>query len=214
MFLQCSQAQHSASFEELTAAQKEMERLESVLLEELTRHFSLRVDLRQFEELPVKLSGSDEVHRLSHLGRVTLKNPQLIMINFADRPAAIHDAKLALQKSALNVNPQQEGIVLYVPVPRMTRERREQLAKDARQKLFNDFKKAVNEVSLFPRSPSRAGVRQVRQEGLQCGAQPGRGQEEAELVARTQAQSGEARTSAGRRKTEATSRRSRLNRSG
>lgn len=124
-----------------------MQDLEERLHKELIRHFSLKVDLRQFEDLPVKLTASGEVHKMSHLGRISLKNSQLVMINFANAPTAIQDAKLALQMSALNVNPQQEGIILYVPVPKMTRERREQLAKDAKGKLLNDYKKAVNDVS-------------------------------------------------------------------
>lgn len=53
---------------------------------------------------------------MNRLGRVTLKSPQMVMINFADNPTAIKAARVALQKSSLAVNPQQEGIVLYIPV--------------------------------------------------------------------------------------------------
>lgn len=83
---------------------------------------------------------------MNRLGRVTLKSPQMVMINFGDNPTAIKAAKLALQKSNLNVNPQQEGVTLYVPVPKMTRERREYLASTAKAKMFNDYKEALNEV--------------------------------------------------------------------
>ncbi|KHN71861.1 putative ribosome-recycling factor, mitochondrial [Toxocara canis] len=86
-------------------------------------------------------------HRMNRLGRVVLKSPQMVMINFGDNPTAIKAAKLAIQKSNLNVNPQQEGVALYVPVPRMTRERREQLAATAKAKMFNDFKEALNVAS-------------------------------------------------------------------
>ncbi|CAD5207617.1 unnamed protein product [Bursaphelenchus okinawaensis] len=133
-------------FEEYDCALSEMRSLEARLEDELQRHFSTKVDLRQYEDLRVPISGTDEVHRLGNLGRVTMKNPQMIMINFADKPTAIKDAKVALQKSALNVNPQHEGIMLYIPVPRMTKERREQLAKDARTLVLNDYKKAINDV--------------------------------------------------------------------
>ncbi|CAD5207595.1 unnamed protein product [Bursaphelenchus okinawaensis] len=130
-------------FEEYDCALSEMRSLEGRLEDELQRHFSTKVDLRQYEDLRVPISGTDEVHRLGNLGRVTMKNPQIIMINFADKPTAI---KVALQKSALNVNPQHEGIMLYIPVPRMTKERREQLAKDAKTLVLVDYKKAVNDV--------------------------------------------------------------------
>jgi len=40
--------------------------------------------------------------------------------------------KTAIATSGLNVNPQQEGTTLYVPVPRVTHEHRETLAKNAK----------------------------------------------------------------------------------
>ena len=40
--------------------------------------------------------------------------------------------KTAIATSGLNVNPQQEGTTLYVPVPRVTHEHREMLAKNAK----------------------------------------------------------------------------------
>ncbi|MFH4980680.1 hypothetical protein AB6A40_007389 [Gnathostoma spinigerum] len=124
---------------------KEMQELEKILVEELAKHFSTMVDLRVYENLPVILENGEE-ELMNRLGRVTLKSPQMVVINFSDNPAVIKAAKLALQKSALNVNPQQEGIALYIQVPKMSRERREQLAHSAKHVLFNDFKKALNDV--------------------------------------------------------------------
>ncbi|VDM54440.1 unnamed protein product [Angiostrongylus costaricensis] len=126
-------------------AVNEMKEVEAVLGEELTRHFSLQVDLRVYEDMLVKLEKGGE-HRMSSIGRVSLKSPVMVMINFADNPTAIKWAKLAIQKSHLSVTPQQEGVVLYVPVPRMTRERREQLAHEAKGKILNDYKRALNDI--------------------------------------------------------------------
>ncbi|KAJ1372527.1 hypothetical protein KIN20_034703 [Parelaphostrongylus tenuis] len=126
-------------------AMKEMKDVEAVLGEELTRHFSIQVDLRVYEDMLVTLEKGGE-QRMSSLGRVSLKSPMMVMINFADNPTAIKWAKLAIQKSHLNVTPQQEGVVLYVPVPRMTRERREHLAHDAKGKILNDYKQALNDI--------------------------------------------------------------------
>ncbi|KAK6045393.1 ribosome recycling factor [Cooperia oncophora] len=128
-------------------ALKEMKEVEEVLCEELAKHFSPQVDLRVYEDLLVKLEKGDE-HKMGHLGRVSLKNPTMVMINFADNPSAIKWAKLAIQKSYLNVTPQHEGVVLYLPVPRMTRERREQLAHDAKAKILNEYKQALNEIYI------------------------------------------------------------------
>ncbi|CCD67783.1 Ribosome-recycling factor, mitochondrial [Caenorhabditis elegans] len=124
---------------------KEIQRVEGLLVEELTRHFSLKVDIRQYEDVMVKLeNGKDKP--LSMIARVTLKSPLMIMINFQDNPSAIKAAKLAIQKSTLNVTPQQEGAVLYVNVPPMSKERREKMASDAKGRILNEYKKAINEI--------------------------------------------------------------------
>lgn len=47
-------------------------------------------------------------------------------------PQYITHVKTAISSSGLNVNPQQEGTTLYVPVPRVTHEHREMLAKNAK----------------------------------------------------------------------------------
>uniref|UniRef100_A0A0K0EKX0 Ribosome-recycling factor, mitochondrial n=1 Tax=Strongyloides stercoralis TaxID=6248 RepID=A0A0K0EKX0_STRER len=131
----------------LVNAKKEMEELEKSLIDELSRHFSLQIDLRVYEDILVKLDDGTS-KKMKHIARVSCKSSNMVMINFADNPETIKSARIALQKSSLNVNPQQEGIVLYIPVPRMTKERREQLANTAKTKVFNEYKKALNEVYI------------------------------------------------------------------
>lgn len=58
----------------------------------------------------------------------------------------IKSVRLAIEQSKLNVTPRQEGAVLYISLPRITRERRENLANNASKKLLNEYKKALNEV--------------------------------------------------------------------
>lgn len=124
---------------------KEIDRLEKLLAEELSRHFSLQVDIRQFEDLIVKLDNGTE-QKMSHIARVTLKSPVLVVISFTENPAVMKAAKLAIQKSSLNVTPQQEGATFYIRIPPMSREHREQKAADAKGKILNEYKKALNEV--------------------------------------------------------------------
>uniref|UniRef100_A0A0N4ZMM8 Ribosome-recycling factor, mitochondrial n=1 Tax=Parastrongyloides trichosuri TaxID=131310 RepID=A0A0N4ZMM8_PARTI len=126
-------------------AQKEMDKIEKVLVDELSKHFSLQVDLRVFEDILVQLDDGT-TKKMNHLGRVSCKSAHMVMINFSDNPSAISNAKIALQKSSLNVTPQQEGVVLHINIPRMTRERREKLANIAKTKIFNDYKNALNDI--------------------------------------------------------------------
>ncbi|CAI5439206.1 unnamed protein product [Caenorhabditis angaria] len=143
-----NQQVHFANLEEnqiVKDTHKELQEVEKILHEELARHFSLKVDVRQYEEIMVKLdTGKDK--QLSHLARVTMKSPLMVMINFQDNPAAMKAAKLAIQKSTLNVTPQQEGAVLYITIPPMSRERREKMAQDAKTRILNEYKKALNEI--------------------------------------------------------------------
>lgn len=60
------------------------------------------------------------------------KSPQLLVINVSSTPQYVTHVKTAILTSGLNVNPQQEGTTFYVPVPRVTREHREMLAKNAK----------------------------------------------------------------------------------
>ncbi|GMT28218.1 hypothetical protein PFISCL1PPCAC_19515 [Pristionchus fissidentatus] len=128
-------------------ALKEMKNLEATLVSHLATQTSLQVDLRPYESVIVKLEDKTE-ERLGKIARVSLKGARTVVINVSERPSTIKAIKAALQNSAVtaSVNVQQEGVVLYVATPLMTRERREKLAEEASTTLLNDYKKRVNEV--------------------------------------------------------------------
>ncbi|CEF66241.1 Ribosome-recycling factor, mitochondrial [Strongyloides ratti] len=144
-----SKTKISVNFENqiIREAKNEMEEIERILAEELTKHFSLQVDLRIYEDILVDLEDGS-TKKMKHIGRISCKNNNMIAINFSDNPTLIKNAKLALQKSSLNINPQQEGVVLYISIPKMTRERREALANSAKSKVFNEYKNALNKVYI------------------------------------------------------------------
>jgi len=66
------------------------------------------------------------------LFQVVQKNPQLMLINMTATPQYITQVKAAIVNSGMNVNIQQDGTSLFVPIPRVTREHREGLAKNAK----------------------------------------------------------------------------------
>lgn len=70
-------------------------------------------------------------------------------MDFTSNPASIKAAKLAIMNN-LNVNTQQDGICLYATMPKMTRARREELARTAETKLYNEYRLALNEVLFLP----------------------------------------------------------------
>ena len=53
----------------------------------------------------------------------------------------------AIRDSGMNLNPQQEGLTIYVPIPKVTKEFREKLAAGAKKKLTeskDSFRKVQN----------------------------------------------------------------------
>ncbi|GAB0098626.1 Ribosome recycling factor [Sergentomyia squamirostris] len=100
------------------------------LKEEYIRNISLRSAAGALEELKVKVDGKE--HKLQELGQIVRKNPQVIVINLSGFPQTIPAVLTTLQKSGMNLNPQQDGTTLFVTIPPVTKEHRENLAKGAK----------------------------------------------------------------------------------
>ncbi|KAI4461364.1 ribosome recycling factor [Holotrichia oblita] len=101
------------------------------LKEEFIKNLSLRTAAGSIENLTVNLDGKDYI--LQELGQIVRKNPTMTIVNMSVFPQAIPAAIKAIQKSGMNLNPQQDGTTLYIPVPKITTEHREHLAKNAKQ---------------------------------------------------------------------------------
>ncbi|KAH1004352.1 hypothetical protein HUJ04_004117 [Dendroctonus ponderosae] len=122
--------------------------MEKALLQmedDFVKHLSLRSTTGAIESVPVNLDGNE--HTMQELAQIVRKNPKTIVMNFATFPQAIPAALKALSKSGMNLNPQQDGTTLFIPVPKVTKEHREQLAKNAKQ-LFVKCKDSVRDVQL------------------------------------------------------------------
>lgn len=143
-----------AVMSELVAVDKIQEKCNSALdkmKDDFAKNLSLRSTTGSIESLPVKFEG--KVYELQELAQIVRKNPKTIVINFASFPQVIPDALKSIQHSGLNLNPQQDGTTLFVPVPKVTKEHREALAKnakalyikcrDALKDVQNDFIKKV-----------------------------------------------------------------------
>ena len=107
------------------------------LLVELHELYSKQIQLRTsslaFEELSVILPPNKKAHQLKELTQIIQKSPQMFMIDMSRHAQYIPNVLEAIQKSGLNVNPQQDGTTLYLPTPKVTREHREELAKNAKK---------------------------------------------------------------------------------
>lgn len=98
--------------------------------EDFSKHLSLRSTTGSIETLSLKFEGKG--YELQELAQIVRKNPKTIVVNFATFPQAIPDALKAITSSGLNLNPQQDGTTLYIPVPKVTKEHREALSRNAK----------------------------------------------------------------------------------
>lgn len=98
--------------------------------DDFAKNLSLRSTTGSIESLPVKFDAKN--YELQELAQIVRKNPKTIVLNFASFPQVIPDALKAIANSGLNLNPQQDGTTVYIPVPKVTKEHRESLAKNAK----------------------------------------------------------------------------------
>ena len=103
------------------------------LRELYSKQIQLQTSSLAFEELSITLPPNNKAHQLKELTQIIQKSPQMFMIDLARHAQYIPNVIEAIQKSGLNVNPQQDGTTLYLPTPKVTREHREELAKNAKK---------------------------------------------------------------------------------
>jgi len=81
---------------------------------------------------------------LRQLGSLSAPEPQLLTIQAYDR-SAIGAIEKAILQSDLGLNPNNDGVVIRIPIPELTEERREELAKHV-GRLAEEAKTAVRNV--------------------------------------------------------------------
>ncbi|CAG0888389.1 unnamed protein product [Darwinula stevensoni] len=104
---------------------------------------SLRTSIGSIESLTVELEG--DTFPLSEVAQLVKKSPQLYIINVSSFPQAAPSVMKAIQESGMNLNAQQEGTTIYLPVPKVTKEHRERLAKNAKI-MFNKCKEDIRNI--------------------------------------------------------------------
>ncbi|CAL1287428.1 unnamed protein product [Larinioides sclopetarius] len=80
--------------------------------------------------LRVKLQDEEfALHELAHISR---KNAQLVVLNMSEFPEVIKHVIQAINESGSEMNPQQEGTMIYLTIPKLSRDTREVLSKNAK----------------------------------------------------------------------------------
>ncbi|KAG7178049.1 Ribosome-recycling factor-like [Homarus americanus] len=112
------------------------------LKQDYIKNLSLRTSAGSIENLSVQLEGDE--YPLNEVAQVSRKSSHMLVINASAFPQALTGIIKAIQEAGMNLNPQQEGTTLYVPLPKVTKEHRENLAKNAKT-LYNRCKDQLRE---------------------------------------------------------------------
>lgn len=108
----------------------QMDKALTTMKDEFVKNLSLRSTTGAIETLKVNADGKE--YELQEIGQVIRKNPKTIVINLLGFPQLIPQVIATLNKSGMNLNPQQDGTTVFIPVPKITKEHRENLAKNAK----------------------------------------------------------------------------------
>ncbi|XP_060519585.1 ribosome-recycling factor, mitochondrial isoform X2 [Cylas formicarius] len=115
------------------------------LEEDFVKNLSLRSTAGAIESIPVTVDGT--THSLQEIAQIVRKNPKMVVINMSAFPQYIPDVVKAIGKSGMNLNPQQDGTSLFVPIPKVTKEHREGLSKSAKQ-LFTRSRDTIKDIQI------------------------------------------------------------------
>ncbi|XP_076701648.2 ribosome-recycling factor, mitochondrial isoform X6 [Callospermophilus lateralis] len=95
------------------------------------RHFATKKAKGSLDHITVVTA--DGKLALNQISQISMKSPQLILVNMASFPECTAAAIKAIRESGMNLNPEVEGTLIRVPIPIVTREHREMLVKLAKQ---------------------------------------------------------------------------------
>ncbi|XP_023054361.1 ribosome-recycling factor, mitochondrial isoform X3 [Piliocolobus tephrosceles] len=95
------------------------------------RHFATKKAKGSLDKIAVVTA--DGKLALNQISQISMKSPQLILVNMASFPECTAAAIKAIRESGMNLNPEVEGTLIRVPIPQVTREHREMLVKLAKQ---------------------------------------------------------------------------------
>ncbi|XP_051540046.1 ribosome-recycling factor, mitochondrial-like [Myxocyprinus asiaticus] len=116
------------SLEEL---KEDMAAVLTILKDDFSRNLNIRTSPGALDHITV--TTKDGKFPLNQLGQISMKPPQLLVVNMTGFPEAMAAVTRALQDSSMGLNPEVEGTIIRVPIPKVTREHRENLVKLAKQ---------------------------------------------------------------------------------
>nr|XP_012627239.1 ribosome-recycling factor, mitochondrial isoform X1 [Microcebus murinus]XP_012627240.1 ribosome-recycling factor, mitochondrial isoform X1 [Microcebus murinus]XP_012627241.1 ribosome-recycling factor, mitochondrial isoform X1 [Microcebus murinus] len=115
----------------LDEVDEEMKSVTEVLKDNFNKTLNIRTSPGSLDHIAVVTA--DGKLALNQISQISMKSPQLILVNMASFPECTAAAIKAIRESGMNLNPELEGTLIRVPIPKVTREHREMLVKLAKQ---------------------------------------------------------------------------------
>ncbi|XP_015273907.1 PREDICTED: ribosome-recycling factor, mitochondrial [Gekko japonicus] len=130
---------------DLEDVNEEMQAVVEALKEDFGKNVNIRTSPGALDHVIV--TTKDGKFPLNQLGQVSLKSPQLILVNMSNFPESAAAAIKGIRESGMDLNPEADGPIIRVPIPKVTREHREKLATLAKQ-LTNKAKESLRRVRV------------------------------------------------------------------
>jgi ribosome recycling factor len=125
------------------------------LKQDYNDNLQLRATPSTFEQINVKVHGGN-VMKLGEIAQVDTKSSNMFIIDLIKTPDMVRPVYDALIKSNLCSNPQIDKTSIYIPIPKFTREHRENMAKTAKLKCEQTVKKMHEVESKLMRKTKEA----------------------------------------------------------
>ncbi|XP_070655307.1 ribosome-recycling factor, mitochondrial isoform X2 [Bos indicus] len=164
---------NTALVEDIINLEEVDEEMKSVI-EALKDNFNKTVNIRTSPGAldNITVVTADGKLPLNQISQISMKSPQLILVNMASFPECTAAAIKAIRESGMNLNPEVEGTLIRVPIPKVTREHREMLVKLAKQntnKAKDSLRKvrtnAINKVKKSKDKASEDTIRLIEKQG-------------------------------------------------
>uniref|UniRef100_T1DLG5 Ribosome-recycling factor, mitochondrial n=1 Tax=Crotalus horridus TaxID=35024 RepID=T1DLG5_CROHD len=127
----------------LEEVNEEMNSVVKTLQENFNKTLSIRTNPGALDSITV--TTKDGKFPLNQLAQISQHSAQLLVVNMSSFPESTAAAVKAIQQSGMNLNPEADGLLIRVPVPKITREHRENLVTVAKQ-LTHKAKESLRKV--------------------------------------------------------------------
>lgn len=156
-------------FLDLNAVLQDMKNVVEKLKKDYVHNFRVGTDTKLLSTIDVDLEGMKV--KLQEVAKFQKKSEKSIELDFVSFPEAMKPAISAIQSSALNLNPSIEGTKVQVPIPAITAEHRQGLAKNAKlrmnqskeeiRKIRNSYEKKLKSFENLPKDTDMAIRKQI-----------------------------------------------------